>query len=104
LFTEKVIVYFLFVYREGYCLFCVCLQRRLLVIFCLFTEKVIGYFLFVYREGYWLFSVCLQRAIEESRWRELEMTQERAARLVGDGAMKSHSASRLATSSAIMAS
>ncbi|XP_048746948.2 cilia- and flagella-associated protein 99-like isoform X2 [Ostrea edulis] len=45
-----------------------------------------------------------KRAIEESRWRELEMTQERSARLVGDGAMKSHSASRLATSSAIMAS
>ncbi|XP_061186311.1 cilia- and flagella-associated protein 99-like isoform X2 [Saccostrea echinata] len=45
-----------------------------------------------------------KRALEESRWRELEMTQERSARLVGGGVVKSQSASRLATSSAIMAS
>ncbi|XP_022343302.2 cilia- and flagella-associated protein 99-like isoform X1 [Crassostrea virginica] len=45
-----------------------------------------------------------KRGLEESRWRELEMTQERAARLVGGGAVKSHSASRLAASSAILAS
>lgn len=45
-----------------------------------------------------------KKALEESRWRELEMTQERAARLMGDGVMKSQSASRLASASAIMAS
>uniref|UniRef100_K1Q724 Cilia- and flagella-associated protein 99 n=1 Tax=Magallana gigas TaxID=29159 RepID=K1Q724_MAGGI len=44
------------------------------------------------------------KALEESRWRELEMTQERAARLMGDGVMKSQSASRLASASAILAS
>ncbi|KAK3094329.1 hypothetical protein FSP39_000366 [Pinctada imbricata] len=45
-----------------------------------------------------------KKTLEESRWQELERTQERTARLIGNTSIvKSKSASRLAASSAIMA-
>lgn len=45
-----------------------------------------------------------KKALEENRWKELEMTQERTAKIIGSGVLKSKSAGRLTAGSAIMAS
>ena len=52
------------------------------------------FFLFFILQSY---LYLLQKALEENRWRELELTQERAAKLMDGSLGKSKSASRLAS-------